>query len=506
MLDGEWEDDGVDMLKNHVGEDRAEAWGVIDMSACPAKQIAGELAVLYTRRPALTCSAGDATDLVGDEGLLRRAGLWTKMKELQRYCWFLRDFFLRVDVNVKTRQLQFRLVSPHNVTATSSGDEPDRPLSIRELRLREIDEELCWTWDVLDISDEENPVYRVIKYDHKAPKAERETDITVAALGGEFSGKAYPYRLASGRPILPYVMYHARDTGKLWNSWDGVEVMIGSLNAAVYWTMAGHAAKDASGRTVIVAGAEVQGVETKRSKESGHPIRSLTLEPGTMVFLEPVGNNTITVQEVGPGAQVVDLEEFANRYERRIAVMAGINPSDIQRMGGDARSGYAIAISNQGKRTAQEEQVELYRRYDLELLEVAAVIANRLLGMDVPETGYGIEYAPIPKTPEEQSAEREEIDFDLRNNVIAPWQVVKRRRPGLTDEEAQIIFASNSSEKSAVLAAEKASDTAMNGAQIAAATNIGQLVELGEISRNQAMVILKRAYAMDDAEIRKFVA
>lgn len=437
MLDGEWQDDGLDMLKNHLGEDRAEGWGVIDMSACPAKQIAGELAVLYTRRPTVTCSAGDASGLVGDEGLLRRGGLWTKMKELQRYCWFLRDFFLRVDVNVKTGQLQFRLVSPHNVTASSSGDEPDRPLSIRELRLRELDGELVWTWDVLDVTDEANPVYKVIRYDHTAPEGERELDITEQVLGGEFSGEAYPYRTASGRPILPYVMYHARDAGKLWNAWDGVEVMIGSLNAAVYWTMAGHAAKDASGRTVIVAGAEVQGVETKRSKETGHPIRTIQLEPGTIVFLEGAGTGQILVQEVGPGAQVVDLEEFSTRYERRICVMAGINPADIQRMGGDERSGFAIAISNQGKRVAQEEQTEVYRRYDIELLEVAAVVANRLLGTSFPETGYGIEYAPIPKTPDEQAAEREEIIFDLDHGFVSPAEALMRRRPGLSRAEAE---------------------------------------------------------------------
>lgn len=443
MLDGEWEIDGNEMLANHIGEDRRNAWGVLDMSACPAKQIAGELAVLYTARPTVTCFEVGADALVGDTGLLRRGGLWTKMKELQRYCWFLRDYFIRVDVNRATKRLQFRLVSPHNVQrASSSGDEPDRPLRIEELRLRERDGKLCWTWDVLDITDPNKPIYQVHLYNPQGSEGEQRVDISPdpperGGLGGDFSGERYPYRKQDGTPILPYVMYHARDTGKLWNSWDGVEVMIGSLNAAVYWTMAGHAAKDASGRTVIIAGAEIQGVETKRSKTTGTPIRTITLEPGTALFLEGVGGQQIIIQEVGPGAQVADLEEFANRYERRIAVMAGINPSDIQRMGGDARSGYAIAISNQGKRTAQAEQVELYRRYDLELLEVSAVLSNRILTAGFPEDAYNIEYAPIPKTPDEQQADREDIQFDLEHGFVSPTEALMKRRPGLSKAEAE---------------------------------------------------------------------
>jgi hypothetical protein len=442
MLDGEWQKDGDDMLWNHLGE-RREGWGVLDMSACPAKQISSELAVLYIKRPTVTCALEGAEDLVGDQGLIRKAGLWTKMQELQRYNWFLREYLIRPDIDPKRKALQYRLVSPQDVCAYARPDEPDRPVKIEELRLRVIDDKCQWTWDVLDVSDTENPSYRVLLTDDKAPEGRR--DVTEAVLGGDFSGENYPYRRADKTPVLPYVMYHARDTGKLWNAWDGIEVMIGSLNAAVYWTMAGHAAKDASGRVVAVLGAEVQGVEAKQSPTTGAPVRTMVMEPGTFVFFESSGNTPASVSEIGPGSELKTLEDFAMGYERRIAVMAGINPSDIQRLGGDARSGYAIAISNQGKRAAQEQQVELYRRYDLELLELSAIICNRLLGTTFPETGYNIEYPPIAKTPEEQSAERDEIEFDLSRGFVSPVEALMRRRPGLTKTEAEQALQRNAS-------------------------------------------------------------
>lgn len=446
MLDGEWQDDGDLMLRNHIGNDRREGWGVLDMSACPAKQIAGELAVLYIGRPTVSCAFAGFEDLASDTGMLRQAGLWTKMKELQRYCWFLRDYYMRIDIDVVRRAFTFRLVSPHDVIAKSRNDEPDRPVRLEELRLRDFVEpngDVCayWTWDVLDISDPENPTYTVQRVNH-TKNGELE-DVTQDVLGGDFSGKNYPYKTTDGAALLPYVLYHARDTGKLSNAYDGVEVMIGSLNAGVYWTMAGHAAKDASGRSVIVVGAELAGVETKHSASTGAPIRSIVLEPGIMYSLEPTGNGTVVVQEIGPGAQVAALEEFATRYERRIAIMAGINPSDIQRLGGDARSGYAIAISNQGKRVAQEEQTEIYRRYDIELVEKCACIANRLLGTVFPERGYGIEYKPIPKTPEEEQAERDQIEFDLSHGFISPAEALLRRRPALTQAQAEEILRQN---------------------------------------------------------------
>lgn len=442
LLDGEWEELGNDMLANHFGEDRRESKGVLDMSSCPVRQIAGELAVLYHRPPLVSHRSEDVSELCGPGGLLSQVGLWTKMRELQRYCWTLREYFVRVDYSVTRDRIIYRLVSPHNVISVSDVDECDRPLLVRELRSRVIDGEDAWTWDVLDIRDPGNPQYRVELQDRG-----KLVDITEAVLGGDKTGDNYPYRKSDGTPILPYVLYHAKDTGRLWNAHDGIEAIIGSLNAAVYWTWAGVAAKDASFRTIIVIGADADGVSVRQSVEDGGaPVRYLRLEPGAIQFLNATGDGQALVQEVGPGAQVADLEEFATRYERRVAVFAGISPSDIQRQGGDARSGYAIAISNQGKREAQAQQIEIYRRYDQELLSVTACIVNEATGTNYPEDGYILGYQPIPKTPEELRAEREEVEFELQHGFIAPHQALMRRRPGLSEEQARAVIARNKSE------------------------------------------------------------
>jgi len=77
------------------------------------------------------------------------------------------------------------------------------------------------------------------------------------------------------------------------------------------------------------------------------------------------------------GGDVEKLLESITVYERGLATSAGINPADVQKMSGDPRSGYAIAMSRSSLREAQRKFSPAFRRGDVETLEKSAMIANR---------------------------------------------------------------------------------------------------------------------------------
>jgi hypothetical protein len=92
-------------------------------------------------------------------------------------------------------------------------------------------------------------------------------------------------------------------------------------------------------------------------------------------------------------------------------------------MGGTARSGYAIAMSNEGKREAQKQFAPQFARADAELVALSAILLNRTTGTNYPESGYEIVYQEIPLSPQELEARRthaiELLDRGLMSDAMA---------------------------------------------------------------------------------------
>jgi hypothetical protein len=119
-----------------------------------------------------------------------------------------------------------------------------------------------------------------------------------------------------------------------------------------------------------------------------------------------------------------------------VAAILGIDPSDVQKMSGDPRSGYAIAISRSGQRDAQRKYAPMFRYGDLQTIELAAIMANRFLGQSLPESGYTIEYQAIPLSDTEQKSQREDLIEKLGKGLLTPIDAIKDLHVNMTDAEA----------------------------------------------------------------------
>lgn len=436
LLEGTWEEDLHNRLQIHLGTVRKAAWGYPDMSSNIFRQIARSLSALYVMPPDVThpTRMPAAVDLVEK---IQRSGLWATMNRFQQLVVGCREYWQRVHVAADGR-LTFRPVAPDMTVARSFADRPDYPVAVHELRERlDAAGKPIWTWDVLDISNPENPIYEVRAYVDGGKMGE---DLSGVYLGGSYSGAAYPYRRNDGRPILPYVLYHAERIGdRLWDAWEGVEVVEGSLNIAVSYSMLFHAIKDSSWPQRYIVGAEPQGATLEGGVSSAR--REVVSDPATVLMLRASDEQQPVIGQWQAGADVTILEQTIAACANRLAQDAGVSPADIQRMGGTARSGYAIALSNEGKREAQRAYSQSFRESDEELVMKAAILLNRVLGTQYPEGGYSVQYRSIPLSGSELDARRKHALELLDAGLMTRIDALRLFDDALTEQDAAAMLA-----------------------------------------------------------------
>jgi len=322
-------------------------------------------------------------------------------------------------------------VSPDMVVAEADPQRPTIPLAIAEIRLRSIDGEAVWAWDVLDVRDPAFPRYEVRKVSEAGGFGE---DVTVKVLGvndgkknpadPEWSGANYPYRRTSNdAPILPGVLYHASQYGdRIFDPYFGVELYEGSLSLSVYYSFLAHCLRDASFPQRYAIGVRVAGTEMTDGLTRGARVEVVT-DPTTILMLDAATESQPTVGQFQAGADVATLESTIAAIAHRLATDAGLSQTDIQRTSGSAKSGYAISLSNEGKRMAQRRYVVQFRGTDEELVAKSAILFNRATGSAFPEGGYSVLYREVPLSPEELDARRkhamEMLEAGLMDRVEA---------------------------------------------------------------------------------------
>ena len=432
LLDGLWEGDLIQHRRAHFDGIRDNALGPCDMSSNAFKRISEELSVLYTEAPRVMHPDDNATLLIRRDGLLERSGLWAQMQRFQRWVIGCREYLIRPHIQADGVPY-YRPVSPDMVLAIPDSDRPDYPIKICELRERIINHKVTWTWDVLDVSNAEYPVYEVRLY-NAAGKTEIGEDITEMVMGQNLSGENYPYRDSKGYPVLPYVLYHASSTSKLWDPYYNLEIVRGSLTCSVLWTFWVHCVRDASWPQRYGVGIGLPGgiaVESNLGPRVAAPA-----DPASLIAFEAIGEQQPMVGQFNAGSDPKELGEAISEFELRLAEYAGLPASDIQRVRGAARSGYSIALSQEGRREAQKQYRPQFETGDRQLINLTAIMLNRATGSSYPEGGYSIAYQSIPQSKSEAEAQRASLDYQLKNGLIGPIDIYQALHPESTIEQA----------------------------------------------------------------------
>ncbi|MCB9681828.1 MAG: hypothetical protein H6733_10175 [Alphaproteobacteria bacterium] len=429
-MSGRWRPDLQARVREQIGSQRAEAWGVgtsasgVDLSSNILSSVSGQLACLYDRPPRVS-HPEDPAGIVAD--LLRGAGWDSVMQRVQRDTIALREYCLHVQVLVDTAgkaHLVLRPVAPDLVIAEADPAQPEVPVVIREAiqRAHPTTGATTWFWDVYDIRDPAHPSYRILSIDEKE-------DWTVPMAGAAMEGDAYPYRDRAGRPILPWVLHHASRTGCLWDAYYGIELVDGTLQAGVHYSHLAHAMVQAAHPQRWALGCSIAGDPVDPDGD-GRVRHEVVTDPAAVLMLMPAEgfDGQPSVGQWSPGAEIDKMSAAIEAYERRVSAFAGVSASDLLRVSGDPRSGYALSISREGKREASKQFEAVFGVADRQLCRVVACLTNGGLGLDIPEDGYDVAYQALPLSAEERRAVLDETTTMLDRGLIDQAQAQSRLR------------------------------------------------------------------------------
>lgn len=402
------EDDVMGRLKQTVGNVRKEAWPPADMTANPARHVYQQLSGLYRQVPEVKPPDG-AEDVAA---AISEAGWWQLAQRNQRDTLALNDHLVHVDI-VEDEPV-YRLVPPDMVSVEVNPARPSEIVAVREWA-KDPDKPDEW---VQYVTDPRTSTYAALD--------SRGDDVSARVLKGEFSGDAYRWQV-DGKPALPYIAYHAAETGYAFDPFSAREVFDGSLQLGVYYTLLAHVMADASWAQRYAIGAEVAGL----SISDDAPRAEVITDPAMLLMLRADPDHPgqpVVGQWTAPLAPT-ELLSAIERYERRVVEMA-LGTVGVSRRESDVRSAASLAVSREAQREAQRSYEPLFRRSDLALCRLTSGL------MGAPTSGWRISYKSLPRDAHELAAETERLIAQVEAGLLDRVTAYQQLHPGLTRDEA----------------------------------------------------------------------
>jgi hypothetical protein len=175
-----------------------------------------------------------------------------------------------------------------------------------------------------------------------------------------------------GRPILPYVLYHLRVNGQLFNPLDGEEMVEGTLAIAMKTTCANQGQRDLAYPQRAIVDGEIVGFK------GGPDQPRVTINPLSVLQVRSTGAGTARLDQWGSSYNPVTAITALDMQEAALSSFAGLTPADMNLSA--ASSGAARVISKEGLRRVRLARELTQRMGDQELLSKAAVLFNASQG------------------------------------------------------------------------------------------------------------------------------
>ena len=434
-------------------EKRAAMVGIVDTSSNLALQFVVQISHLHSPAPPKVIHT-DKAGLDTMQTHLESSRCWGLANRNQRFTLLLREGVMITGWHGGKEKdggrLVVRQVSADFTWGTPHPNDPTQFGTFWEARERDVivDEKGTtkrrWTWDVWDVRDPDpdapegsldaqRPWFRIFDAERK------DHDLTAQFVEPEeWTGAAFPYRDVNDQPVIPAVLYHASPHDGLWAWTEGSEIVFGTLQDGLNWTMVNHGFKVGSFRVRYIAGGKIKGGVVKEitATAGGEKVETHTVDPGVALEIASDGGDTVTVGEWGESVDISKAEQFARNYGRRLAVHFGLSPADVSFEARAPQSGISLTVSRQGQRKLQATQAPQFKEGDLLLLErISAVL--RAHDVKVPADGFGIEYAAIELSPAERKEVLENLREELEMGLISKLDAWMMLHPGATEAEGK---------------------------------------------------------------------
>jgi len=284
----------------------------------------------------------------------------------------LNECAVRVDV-LPNGRLAYRTVTPDYLRDVVGDEyEPDRPVALRELRWLTRPGRTGWAYEVFDVRDPSAPVFKVIEVEGK-DEADATDLYYPQRAPGEYPWRALPVDGEEiGRPILPFVLYHLRVNGQLFNPLDGEEMVEGTLAIAMKTTCANQGQRDLAYPQRAIVDGEIVGFK------GGPDQPRVTVNPLSILQVRSTGAGAARLDQWGSSYNPVTAITALDMQEAALSSFAGLTPADMNLSA--ASSGAARVISKEGLRRVRLARELTQRMGDQELLSKAASLFNASQG------------------------------------------------------------------------------------------------------------------------------
>jgi len=455
MLRGEWGTYLEKALKTHLPHLRRIAWGPQDMTSNVFRGIASEVGgVPYMTEPGGTVPDGGEA-LTGQGGILDLAGYWPLMQGTCEDLVGLREMGMRLSYSTEGGLVP-EPIPPHLIDVHAPPWAPLSPDRISCYDLREDPDKpgaYLWTRETWDTTELRYGIFDASKPDRDLTRAYATKDGQPAS-SSDLSGEGYYWRWTQGdrkgRPFIPVPIYHAMRRAEMWDAWYGVEAVAGSLTLAVLHTFWVHCVRDGSIATIAVINGIPAGIQIEPGDGSSPPIAWVAIEAGAFNLFTSEPDKQVQLVQLQPQARPLELIQAIQAFEARLAIYAGVSASDLVRQSGDPRSGYALAVSSEGKRRASRRLEPQLRAGDTQAMEIAAALHNITTGDSIPETGYRPSYGVLPVAIEERQAVLAHVRDAMATGLMTRRDGLRLLRPDLSESDITTYLAQAAAERSAL--------------------------------------------------------
>ena len=427
MLTGQHRDDVTEEIRGmFAAEVSMELEIHPDLSRNTFRMVWQQLCNAYLDSPIVQVKGNDNANL--HNVITHR--LWPQRQTADFWAQAIRESLMRLDWTPGGTEVQYRPVSPDLVVCRAMPDRPDVPGYVEEVRLRHLPNgEEVWTKEVWDILSP-TPVFKILTKTNEV-----WADVT-PQFAPDLAGE-YPYMDREGKPILPYELIHAEIAPQLWSYHVGSELVSGSLRLAALWTHWGDGFTSSSHPQRYAVDVSTQAGITRNY--AGHNVEVIPTDHKSILRFKSDGPTGAVLGQYSPAMDPRTAAESLRMYEKGLAVYAGLNPSDLQLTQG--QSGYAIIVSQNGKRAQQKRTEPARRMADQSIMAKAAKMANAYAvpSPNLPEDAgmYRIEYTNVGTTPEERKTHVDVIQAELEMGLISRVDAYRRLNPNVdTDSEA----------------------------------------------------------------------
>jgi hypothetical protein len=228
-----------------------------------------------------------------------------------------------------------------------------------------------------------------------------------------------------------------------------VELVNGTLIVALLWSFYNHAVRNASWSQRYTIGLEIPTDTAGGGTESGRGSLSVRHDKRRSRVRVVTDPTTVAMFQAVPDADNVEAGQFSIPcdpktlaeaiaiYERRLLAYAGQAPTNAQRIAGDPRSGFAMALNRDDVREEQRRHAPVLAVGDGELISKTGALLNRATGTNrLPESGWRTEYQQLPLSAMEQKARQDAAEQLIGLGLLDKVTAYQDLHPGTTQDDA----------------------------------------------------------------------